>query len=343
MGATGVAAVTSAVVEESGRVVGQTNVLTFRLTSNVPLVKDVELSISGLAGRAEACKDETTVVAAFEKTLAPQSVSFKGLSPQHVDTAVQTSINTASLVGNATDKTCVNDGGSLTVKIPFSCASGTQLVWQIEVTNWHHAIPGSRVQLGASGPIATLDLSGAIAGPYAATDSNTMVLSPRTIAATILMSGHSPRILRVNVSEDSPGAFCMVLLMLACSCKRLSKKTKQLMSCDCHPSDCVGQRRLCAHAVQFSASYRCKHRSPGALSTEQQQQCRCIVESCPRQHQQSARRRLRKYCCARSNGRDPHSESQGECRPEARPPCKSARAKRRQPGESTLHWGKFSL
>ena len=52
LGATGVAAVTSAVVEESGRVVGQTNVLTFRLTSNVPLPPPAQMAPSSSQARS---------------------------------------------------------------------------------------------------------------------------------------------------------------------------------------------------------------------------------------------------------------------------------------------------
>ena len=63
LGGSGVAAVASFSVHESGRVEGEENQLTFRFAANVPIMQGVELTLTGLAGRLEACAGVTTVAA----------------------------------------------------------------------------------------------------------------------------------------------------------------------------------------------------------------------------------------------------------------------------------------
>lgn len=106
LGAAGVAVLTSVIVEESGRVEAEENQLTFRLTSNIPLMQGVALTISHIVGRNEACQDQATVTTPFTRNLPPEEIIFDG-APQ----AVQSEVNQASLVGNGTQGLCVNDDG----------------------------------------------------------------------------------------------------------------------------------------------------------------------------------------------------------------------------------------
>ena len=72
--------VTKFEIQESGTVVGQENVLTIRLVSNVPLFQGLTLSLSRLVGRADACVGESSVTSAsrvkFAKAIWSVQASF---------------------------------------------------------------------------------------------------------------------------------------------------------------------------------------------------------------------------------------------------------------------------
>jgi hypothetical protein len=203
LGAGGLALITSVVVEESGRVVKQENTLTFRVKSNVPLMQGIFLTVSGLAGRLEACQDSNgdhTIVDITPATITlPQlSINFEG-TPQKV----QSDTNDALVRGNGTQSSlCINTDGTLSVQIPASVISGDELVFSFIVYNWASKLRGTSPTVAASGCIAPLTLSGSIAAVCDSTKG--MTLHPTAAAETILSSGQEPQIVSLSVTEFTP-------------------------------------------------------------------------------------------------------------------------------------------
>jgi len=197
LGASGVAAVAGFSVHESGRVVGEENQLTFRFVANVPIMQGVELTLTGLAGRLEACEGVTTVAAPFVQTLPAVEIQFDG-----IDQAILSNLNTASLYGNGTAGLCASDDSHVLLSMPFSAVAGQEIVFSFYVKNWVGTLAGASPALSASGCIAPMTLSGSVTGECDATQ--TMSLAPFSASQKILQSGFPPKIERVVISENTP-------------------------------------------------------------------------------------------------------------------------------------------
>ena len=162
LGAGRVALLTSVSVEESGKVVGQENTLSFQVISNIPLMKGAVFTVSGLAGRLEACRlerrENLTVQSPIKQILPPQNILFDGLT-----TPVQSDLNEASLVPDGTPSaSCLNNEGRLKVSIPQSFEADVKINFRFTVYNWATKLPGASPTVSASGCIAPLTLSGAV-------------------------------------------------------------------------------------------------------------------------------------------------------------------------------------
>ena len=197
LGAGGAPEVTKFEIQESGTVVGQENVLTIRLVSNVPLFQGLTLSLSRLVGRADACVGESSVTSASIKTLPAMKIWFTKAAQPAI-----TSLNEANLIGNGTNNACMNNDGRLTVQTTYSVAAGEEMVFEFQVRNWPHRLPGAAPIIAADGCIAPLLVSGAVATTCDMT--KTMTLPAKSSSTPVLASGHQPQISDVCVSENTP-------------------------------------------------------------------------------------------------------------------------------------------
>jgi len=213
-GAEGIAVLTGVRVEESGKVVKEENQLTFRVTSNVPLMQGVSITVSHLVGRNEACAQHTTVSTAQTISLDPAEITFEG-APQ----PLQSDVNQASLIGNGTQSLCFNDGGHIIMQMPFSVLAGVEVVFVFKVYNWKSRLPGVKPQVAMAGCIAPLTVTGSSAGvadgssgtsdiavQVAAVCDGTKTMQLQALAAAdlVLASGLRAEIADLEVSEYTP-------------------------------------------------------------------------------------------------------------------------------------------
>ena len=210
-GLPGKAILTGVGVRESGQVVKEENVLTFRMTSNVPLMQGVSVTISHLVGRNEACEDYVTVLTPQTITLPPVQIAFEG-APQ----PLQSELNEASLIGNDTASLCLNVDGRVTMQLPFSVLAGVEVVFAIKVYNWKARLNGTEPQVAIAGCIAPLTVAGSSAAVGKGTSDITvgvalvcdgtkrMQLTARAADEKVLASGLEPEILDLEVTESTP-------------------------------------------------------------------------------------------------------------------------------------------
>jgi hypothetical protein len=210
-GPPGKAILTGVGVRESSQVVKEENVLTFRVTSNVPLMQDVSITISHLVGRNEACGDHPTVLPQTIE-LPPVQITF---TFEGAPLPVQSSSNEASLIDNGTASLCLNVDGHVTMKMPFRVLAGVEVVFAMKVYNWKARLNGTEPQVAIAGCIAPLFVEGSSAAVGKGTSDITvdvetvchekmMQLTARAAAERVLASGLVPEILDLAVTENTP-------------------------------------------------------------------------------------------------------------------------------------------